>query len=167
MMRNKTLYMAMIAGLVFGIGGCLEKDYIVEPSITTPHLQGFDYPFGLFKMNLTLIDADTQDPLSGMMVQLSKNTFSQRGVQEPAEQVTDSLGLVRISIAASPPVPQEFHLSFSDTIQSRLFQQESIVIFFKNPVFLYVPKDAAIFGKLYQGTAEMTLTYELTQILYE
>ena len=165
-MKNRTLYIAMIAGLVFGIGGCLEKGYIVDIDLTS-QIQGLDYPFGLYKIHLTLVDSDTQDPLPGLLVQLSKNTFSQKGAQASSEQVTDALGLVHISVTASPPVPQEFLFSFSDTTRSRLFQQESIVIFFKDPAFIYTPKDAAMFGKLYQGTAEMTLTYELTQILYE
>ena len=165
-MKNRTLYIAMIAGLVFGIGGCLEKEYYIETN-TTSHGQAFDYPFGLYKIILTLVDTDTQDPLSGLLVQLSKHTFSQRGAIVPVEQVTDSLGLVRISITASPPVPQEFVLSFTDTTQRRVFVQESIVIFFRDPVFRYVPRDAAVWGRLYQGTAEMALTHELTQTFYE
>ena len=163
-MKNRTIFIAMIAGLVFGIGGCLEKEYVVETNVSP---LGLDSPFGLYKVHLTLIDANTQDPIPDLLVQLSKNTFSQKSDPNPAEQVTDALGLVRLSITASPPVPQEFVFSLSDPTQTRTFQQESITIFFKDPVFIYVPKDAALFGKLYQGTAEMTLTYELTQIFYE
>ncbi|MCL2726898.1 MAG: hypothetical protein FWD56_00775 [Bacteroidales bacterium] len=166
MIKNRTVYIAMIAGLLFGIAGCLEKEYYPDLELTS-HGQAFDFPFGLYKLHLTLVDAGSQDPLPGLLVQLSKNTFSQRGATEPVEQVTDSLGLVHIAITASPPVPQEFVLSFSDTTQRRLFVQESIVIFFRDPVFKYVPRDAAVWGKLYQGTAEMTLTHELTQTFYE
>ena len=162
-LKNKKIFIIVIAGFIFGIGGCLEREYWppVE-SVSHP-----DYPFGLYKMHLTLIDSETKEPLLDLQVQLSKDSFSQKGESDAAKQVTDANGLVHITIAASPPVPQEFVLSIADKTESRLFQQETITVLFKDPVFMYAPKEAAIWGKLYQGTAEQTFTYELKQLLYE
>ena len=162
-LKNKKIFIIIVAGFFFGIGGCLEKEYWppVE-SVSHP-----DYPFGLYKMHLTLIDSETKEPLPDLHVQLSKDSYSQKGESDPAKQVTDANGLVHITIAASPPVPQEFALSITDKTESRSFQQETITILFKNPVFMYVPKEATIWGSLYQGTAEQTFTYELKQLFYE
>ena len=149
---------AVAAGLLFGISGCWEKEAVPVPR------EHFADPFGLFKIHLTLLDVDSKEPLSDLQVKLVINTFSQINDPETVSgQVTDSTGLVHITIAAAPPIPQEFVLSVTDTTKCRSFQQKQISVRFIDPVFIYRPKDATIWGKLYQGTAELNLTRELKQ----
>ena len=158
------IFFAMVMGFLLGLPeGCLEKD-IYEPS--TPSVQPVN-PFGLFKIHLTLIDIDTKTPLPNLQVRLSNNTSSQMSDPAAKGQVTDSTGLVHVTIAAAPPMPQEFVLSFTDTTRTRSFQQQYISVFFIDPVFKYISKDAIIWGKRYQGTAEFSLTRELKQIYHE
>ena len=158
----RSLPLLAVMGMLFGLLGCLEKDEIPNGtgnSLTTPA-----EPFGLYKIHLTLIDADTKASLPNLLVKLSNNTSFQMSSSEVTEQITDSTGVVHITIAATPPIPQEFIFSLTDTTLMRYFQQTSISIRFIDPVFIYIPKDAARWGKLYQGTAELTLIHELKQI---
>ena len=152
----------VVAGLLSGMPGCLEKEGMPQ-SVSTSHPNNH---FGLYKIHLTLIDVDTKDPLSDLHVKLSNNTSFQMSSPSEAQQVTDSIGMVHITIAAAPPIPQEFLFSISDTTRTRLFQQTTISIRFVDPVFKYIPTDALIWGKLYQGTTELTLLREIKQIYY-
>ena len=154
-----TAYTTVAVGFLLYLSGCLEKD--VQPQNQTGG------PIGLFKIHLTLIDADTKDPLPDLLIKLSNNTSSQMRDPDAPEQVTDTTGIVHLTIAATPPVPQEFHLSLTDTTQIRIFQQEYISVRFSDPVFKYRPEDATKWGTLYQGTADLTITRELKQIYHE
>ena len=148
------------AGFLFGLFGCLEKEEIpVSSDIPCPN-----NPFGLFKIHLTLVDTDTKEPLPDLRIHLSNNTSFQINGPGAVEQVTNGDGVVHITIAAAPPVPQEFVLSLTDITKSRSFQQAYISIRFIDPNFKFIPEDAKKWGKLYQGTAELTLTRELKQI---
>jgi len=153
----------VVAGLLSGMSGCFEKEGIHQSEPTSRP----DNPFGLYKIHLTLIDIDTKDPLPNLLVKLLYNTSFQMNSPDAAKQVTDSVGVVHITIAAAPPVPQEFLFSLSDTTRIRSFQQTSISIRFIDPVFKYTLSDALIWGKLYQGTTELTLTRELKQNNHE
>ena len=137
---------AVVTGFLFGFPGCLEKELVPETN-SNPHLQE---PFGLFKIHLKLIDNDSKEPISDLFVRLLGGNSPQPDDLETAGQVTDSTGLAHIVIASVPPAPQEFILSFSDTTKTRIFQQGYISVFFTLPVFTYIPKDAAKWGRLYQ-----------------
>jgi len=141
--------------------GCLEKEeYSREVPLgrNTPNSA-----FGLFKVHLTLIDADTSEPLPDLLVKLLNDTSSQMNDSKGGDQVTDTRGVVSVTIAAAPPIPQEFVLSFTDTTHRRSFQTQTISVYFPHPVFNYIQDDAVNWGKLYQGTAVLTLTREIKQ----
>ena len=153
----------VVTAQLLGLPGCLEKDELPNGNGTT--LLTPSDPFGLYKIHLTLVDADTKESLPNVLAKLSNNTSFQMSSPEASEQITDSTGVVHITIAATPPIPQEFIFSLTDTTLKRSFFQTSISIRFIDPVFIYIPKDAARWGKLYQGTAELTLIHELKQTL--
>jgi hypothetical protein len=153
--------LAALTWLLIGFFGCLEKEEYfpeVQPGKNIPKSA-----FGLFKVHLTLIDAETSEPLPDLRVKLSNETSSQMNDTKGNDQVTDIHGFVCVTIAAAPPIPQEFVLSFADTTNSRSFQTGSMSVYFFNPVFKYIPDDAGFWGKLYQGTAVLTLSRELKQ----
>ena len=160
----KTATFATITvGFILNFSGCLEKN--VYPDGHYEHQP--EGPIGLFKIHLTLIDSETKDPLPHLLIKLFYNTSSQMSDPVAAEPVTDSTGIVHIAIAATPPVPQEFLFSLTDTTQNRIFQQAYISVRFSDPVFKYRPDDATKWGILYQGTADLTITRELKQIYHE
>lgn len=163
---TRVVAVAVIAiGSLFSIAGCLEEDPISKtPHTTDPYSND---PFALFRIQLTLIDSETRGPLSDMSIGLLNGSFLTKNNQETAEQVTDSTGFVRLVFAATPVVPKEFRLSFADTTQTRMFQQEFISVFFISPVFSYVPRDATAWGRFYQGTTELSISRELRQIYYD
>ena len=162
---QRVTLVTVVMGLLFGFAGCLEKEAFPQQG----HLseKAPKSAFGLYKIHLTLIDADTKEPLPDLLVKLANNTSTQMTDPDAKDGVTDVKGVVDIIIAATPPVPQEFVLSFADTTESRSFQQADISVYFFNPVFKFFSDDAAKWGRLYQGTAELTLTRELKQIHYE
>ena len=153
----------IVAGFLITMIGCLEKEGNLVSTVRIDNKSAF----GLYKIQLTLLDADTKDPLPNLVLKLANNTPAQMIDPNVSENVTNTEGVVRITIAATPPVPQEFVFSFTDKAQSLLFQQSYISVFFINSVFKFFPDDATKWGKLYQGTAELILTRELKQIRYE
>jgi len=155
-------FLTVVTGALLFFGGCLEKDVVADVSNSDRGV-----PFGVFKVYLTLIDADTQEPLPDLLVKLLNGTVSATNNQAQGEYVTDSTGMVPITIASAPPAPQEFIFSLTDTTQCRTFNQGYISVFFTAPVFIYLPKDAEVWGKMYQGTAELSITRELKQLYYE
>ena len=162
---KKTVYLLIVAGFLFGVSGCFEKDEFPK---TPSKKQAPADPFGLFNIYLTLFDLETKEPLPDLLIKLSNITSSRMNDPETVDrQVSDTLGFVHITIAAAPPIPQEFVLSVADTTKIRSFQQQYISVRFIDPIFKYIQKDAAEWGNMYQGTAELTLTRELKQIDYE
>ena len=153
MLKKMTLLTATV-GLFLGLVGCLEKeDRQPEGNYNVPNK-----PFGLFVIHLTLIDHDTKEPITGLLVKPVNARLIHKDIQS---QRSDETGTVHLSIAAAPPIPQEFILSYVDTVEGQIFNPEHLVVRFADPVFIYLPKDANMLGWLYQGTTELTLTREL------
>ncbi|MDR2586282.1 MAG: hypothetical protein LBC84_08735 [Prevotellaceae bacterium] len=159
---KKSIFLVIVTGLLIGSLGCSIKDAPIARQIYKQPVN----PFAIFNIYLTLIDSETKDPLSDLRIELfNKSSFRMSDSAIVAKQVSDSTGYLFISIVSTPPIPQEFVFTLSDTTQVRSFQQQYLSIRFLDPVFRYIQKDAAVWGNLYQGTAELTLTRELTQRL--
>ena len=150
-LKKTAFAMALFGCLV----GCLDKE---------PHEhQIVERFFGLFVIHLTLLDYDTQEPLPG----LSIKTLNVNVHHLNYEDLSNEEGTIRVSLVTAPPTPQQFILSCIDAENDRLFSLDYAVVRFSNPIFVYAPKDAALLGKWYQGTAELTLTHEIRRIVYE
>lgn len=149
---------ASVVGFVLGLSGCLEKEEFPSSAARA------EEPFALFKIQMALIDFDSQEPLADVLVKLVNNASATPFTATSAEQVSDSTGIVHLAVASAPRAPKEFLFSCTDTTQTRMFQQGYISVLFFAPVFTYFPKDAAVWGTRYQGTTELAVTRELTQM---
>ncbi|MCL1974067.1 MAG: hypothetical protein FWG54_04530 [Bacteroidetes bacterium] len=148
----------IILALFGGMTGCLEREQPV------PGGQIIENPFGLFVIHLTLIDYDTKEPIPDLSIIALSAHVRQLDIEE---EPSDEEGVIHVSLVAAPPTPQQFILSCIYADSNRPFSNDFIVVRFSNPIFVYYPKDAALLGKWYQGTAELSLTQEIRRIVYE
>ena len=157
---KKLTIVTIVSGFFFCMSACLEK-HQVDP-LNVINTNSVD-PFALFRIHLTLLDADTQEPLPALQIKLLNKSSITKRIINDVGQVTDSAGVAHLEFASIPLVPKEFFLSISDTTQTRVINQEYISVLFVAPVFSYIPIDAAAWGSYYQGTTELYVSRELKQ----
>ena len=134
--------------LGIGLSGCLEKDL-------APGTHNNRAPFALYKMNVTFIDAESKEAISGLQVVLLGHT-------EQTVLTTDAFGKAQVLAVASPPTPRVFDVSYTDP--EKRYRADAFHITFTNPIFKLSSDDKLKQDPLYQGMAEINIIKELTPL---